>query len=141
MPWAPALATGSRQRRGGPTGSTWEYSALGFQVNTSAKATGMAPVTANQPPALGLAAGFWSILSHPRWRQAGGDLGSAGTQVGDLAGEMEKTAVRAAASGKGCRREGQGMKSKRQCRKEPKSGPRRWGAQSTPLPLPGEELR
>lgn len=78
-------------------GSTWEYSASGFQVNASTKATGTAPVTANQPPAFGLAAGFWFILLHPPRREAVGDLGSVGTRVGDLAGEMEKTAARAAA--------------------------------------------
>lgn len=79
----------------------------------------MAAATANQSPALGLAAGFWSILLQPP-REAGGDLGSAGTQVQDPAGEMEKAAVRAAALDKGCRSEGEETKSKRQCRKGPK---------------------
>lgn len=38
------------------------------------------------------------------------------------------------ASEKGCRREGEGMKSKRRCRKGPKCGPKWWGAQSTSPP-------
>lgn len=90
-------------------GSTWEYSVLGFQVSVGTKAMGMVPVTANQPPSLRLAAGFWSILLHPPRSEARGDLGSTGTQIGDLPGEMEKTTV----ADKGCRKEGEGMKSKR----------------------------
>lgn len=62
MPRAPTSEL--RWRKGGPTGSTWEYSASGFQVNTGAKATGTAPVTANHPP--GWLQGFGpSSCTHP----------------------------------------------------------------------------
>lgn len=64
-----------------------------------------------------------------------------GTWARDLAGEMEMTPTRAAASAKGCRKEREGMKSKRGSRKGPKHGPRWWGARRTSQPLPREALQ
>lgn len=70
--------------------STWEYSVSDFQVNTSTKATGMTPVIANWPSALGPAAEFWSILLHPPrwggWRRSG-QGGHTGQGPGERDGE------------------------------------------------------
>lgn len=111
---------------------------MGFQIITSTKTMAPPPVTANQPSARGLAAVVWSILLHAPRREVGSDVGTAGTWVRDLAEEMEKTARRAGAWDKACRREGERMKSKKQCRRGPRRGSRWRGAQSISLSCPGK---